>query len=215
MFQFMLVVGLVLAYYGYAVTKNPRIWGDQGRDAIKEENWNRYVRYNGQFAMYAGFLMAALDALDMAVDLSAAIYLLILLGGLAILLYPFAHWMHENEGTWNPWPRVETEKQKRKRLIKEQERQEKKNKKKYFKAYAAKAKFGSKTVKVTFKNVTGYASYKVQMKAGKAAYKTVKTTTKGGTITYTKKKAKVGTTYKFSLKGINKVNGKTVSVTIK
>ena len=79
MFQFMLVVGLVLAYYGYAVTKNPRIWGDQGRDAIKEENWNRYVRYNGQFAMYAGFLMAALDALDMAVDLSTAIYLLILL----------------------------------------------------------------------------------------------------------------------------------------
>ena len=55
MFQFMLVVGLVLAYYGYAVTKNPRIWGNQGRDAIKEENWNRYVRYNGQFAMYAGF----------------------------------------------------------------------------------------------------------------------------------------------------------------
>ena len=65
MFQFMLVVGLVLAYYGYAVTKNPRIWGNQGRDAIKEENWNRYVRYNGQFAMYAGFLMAALGALDM------------------------------------------------------------------------------------------------------------------------------------------------------
>ena len=90
MFQFMLVVGLVLAYYGYAVTKNPRIWGDQGRDAIKEENWNRYVRYNGQFAMCAGFLMAALDALDMAVDLSAAIYLLILLGGLAILLYPLS-----------------------------------------------------------------------------------------------------------------------------
>ncbi len=130
MFQFMLVVGLVLAYYGYAVTKNPRIWGEQGRDAIKEENWNRYVRYNGQFAMYAGFLMAALGALDMAVNLSTAIYLLILLGGLAILLYPFAHWMHENEGTWNPWPRVETEKQKRKCLIKEQERQEKKNKKK-------------------------------------------------------------------------------------
>lgn len=85
MFQFMLVVGLVLAYYGYAVTKNPRIWGDQGRDAIKEENWNRYVRYNGQFAMYAGFLMAALGALDMAVNLPTAIYLLILLGGLAIL----------------------------------------------------------------------------------------------------------------------------------
>lgn len=91
----------------------------------------------------------------------------------------------------------------------------KKNKKKYYKTYAAKAKFGSKTAKVTFKNVTGFASYKVQMKAGKAAYKTVKTTAKGGTITYTKKKAKVGTTYKFRLKGINKANGKTVSVVIK
>ena len=44
MFQFMLVVGLVLAYYGYAVTKNPRIWGDQGRDAIKEETWNPWPR---------------------------------------------------------------------------------------------------------------------------------------------------------------------------
>lgn len=91
----------------------------------------------------------------------------------------------------------------------------KNNKKKYYKTYAAKAKFGSKTVKVTFKNVKGFASYKVQMKAGKAAYKTVKTTTKGGTITYTKKKAKVGTTYKFRLQGINKANGKTVSVVIK
>ena len=79
--------------------KIPASGGHQGRDAIKEENWNRYVRYNGQFAMYAGFLMAALGALDMAVNLSTAIYLLILLGGLAILLYPFAHWMHENEGT--------------------------------------------------------------------------------------------------------------------
>ena len=29
MFQFMLVVGLVLAYYGYAVTKIPHL-GDQG-----------------------------------------------------------------------------------------------------------------------------------------------------------------------------------------
>ena len=91
----------------------------------------------------------------------------------------------------------------------------KKNKKKYYKTYAAKAKFGSKTVKATFKNVTGYASYQVEMKAGKAAYKKVKTTTKGGTITYTKKKAKVGTTYKFRLKGINKVNGKNVTTVIK
>ncbi len=44
------------------------------------------------------------------------------------------------------------------------------------------------------------ASYKVQSESRKTAYKTVKPTTKGGTITYTKKKAKVGTTYKFPLK---------------
>ena len=41
------------------------------------------------------------------------------------------------------------------------------------------------------------------MKAGKAAYKTVKTTTKGGTITYTKKKAKVGNNLQIPFKGIN------------
>ena len=91
----------------------------------------------------------------------------------------------------------------------------KNNKKKYSKTYAAKAKFGSKTVKVTFKNVKGFASYQVEMKAGKTAYKKVKTTAKGGTITYTKKKAKVGTTYKFRLQGINKANGKTVTTVIK
>lgn len=128
MFQFMLVVGLVLAYYGYAVTKNPHIWGEQGRDAVKEEHWNRYVRYNGQFVMYAGFLFAALAALDMAVGLSTWLYLLILIGGLLVLLYPFAHWMHENEGTWNPWPHQESEKHKRKRLAREADRQARREK---------------------------------------------------------------------------------------
>ncbi|MEE0801714.1 MAG: hypothetical protein U0L91_10620 [Gemmiger sp.] len=130
MFQFMLVVGLVLAYYGYSVTKNPHIWGDQGRDAIKEENWNRYVRMNGQFVMYAGFLFAALAALDMAVDLAEWLFFLILLGGLAVLLYPLAHWMHQQEGTWNPWPRKETEQHKRRRLAKEEERRARREQKK-------------------------------------------------------------------------------------
>ena len=50
----------------------------------------------------------------------------------------------------------------------------KKNKRNILKPMQPKPNSGSKTVKVTFKNVTGYASYKVQMKAGKAAYKTVK-----------------------------------------
>lgn len=122
MFQFMLVVGLIMAYYGYAVTKNPHIWGDQGRDVIREENWNRYVRYNGQFVMYAGFLFAALAALDMAVELSNAVFLILLLGGLLVILYPFAHWMRQNEGTWNPWPSKGSEEKRRRNLAAQNQR---------------------------------------------------------------------------------------------
>ena len=29
----------------------------------------------------------------------------ILLGGLAMIFYPLAHWMHEKEGKWWPWPK--------------------------------------------------------------------------------------------------------------
>lgn len=110
MFQFMFVIGLILAFYGYSVMKNPRVWGDQGRDRIKEENWNGYVVRNGQFAMYAGFFMAALAALDVIFTFAAWLFILILLGGMFLLLYPLAHWMHEKEGTWNPWPRKKKEK---------------------------------------------------------------------------------------------------------
>ena len=27
------------------------------------------------------------------------------LGGLAMIFYPLAHWMHEKEGKWWPWPK--------------------------------------------------------------------------------------------------------------
>ena len=92
-----------------------------------------------------------------------------------------------------------------------------KNVKKYYKAYKAKAKFGSKTVKVVYKNVTGYTSYRIDMKVGNGSYKKVLTSKKTGTLTltYTKKNAKVGKSYKFRLVGIKKVNGKTVEKTIK
>ena len=110
MFQFLLVIGLVLAYYGYAVTRNPHIWGEQGKDCIKEEYWREYVVRNGRFVMYAGFLLAALAALDAAISLANWLYLLILLGGLALLLYPLAHWMKATHGTWNPWPRKKKKK---------------------------------------------------------------------------------------------------------
>ena len=65
---------------------------------------------NGRFVMYSGFLLAALAALDAAVSLAEWLYLLILLGGLALLLYPLAHWMKTTHGTWNPWPRKKKKK---------------------------------------------------------------------------------------------------------
>jgi len=105
MFEFMFVMGLILAYYGFSVMKNPRVWGDQGRDRIKEEHWNAYVHYNGQFIMYFGFFFAAVAALDIIFSFGTIVYILILLGGLVLMVYPLAHWMHENEGSWWPWPR--------------------------------------------------------------------------------------------------------------
>ena len=34
-FGFQLTCGLMMVFYGYSVMKNPRVWGDQGRRAIK------------------------------------------------------------------------------------------------------------------------------------------------------------------------------------
>ena len=110
MFQFLFVIGLVLAFYGYSAMKNPRVWGDQGRDNVKPENWNGYVVHNGQFFMYSGFFLAALAALDVIFAFNELVYLLILLGGLALLMYTLCHWMHEKEGTWWPWPRSKKKK---------------------------------------------------------------------------------------------------------
>ena len=105
MFEFLFVIGIVLAFYGYSAMKNTNVWGDQGRDEIKPENWNGYVVHNGQFMMYGGFFLAALAALDVNFDFAGWLYILILLGGLAMIFYPLAHWMHEKEGKWWPWPK--------------------------------------------------------------------------------------------------------------
>ena len=72
-------------------------------------------------------------------------------------------------------------------------------------------------MKVIYKNVTGYTSYRIDMKVGNGSYKKVLTSKKTGTLTltYTQKKAKVGKSYKFRLVGIKTVNGKTVEKTIK
>ena len=79
MFEFLFVIGIVLAFYGYSAMK--------------------------KFMMYAGFFLAALAALDVIFDFAGWLYILILLGGLAMIFYPLAHWMHEKEGKWWPWPK--------------------------------------------------------------------------------------------------------------
>lgn len=105
MFEFLFVMGVVFAFYGYSVMKNPRVWGDQGREEIHEENWNGYVVRNGQFCMYSGFFIIALAALDVIFNFPSWLFILILLGGIGALFYPLAHWMHEKEGKWWPWPK--------------------------------------------------------------------------------------------------------------
>lgn len=87
--------------------------------------------------------------------------------------------------------------------------------KKYYKAYRANGKNGKKTVRITYKNITGYEGYVIYVKTGKGAYRKGKTTTKGGTITYTNKNAKIGKSYKFQLKGYKTVKGKKIYTTIK
>ena len=78
-FGFQLTCGLMLVFYGYSVMKNPRVWGDQGRQAVKAENFPEYCRQNGLFFLKAGFLMALIGALDALVTLSGLLYVLLYL----------------------------------------------------------------------------------------------------------------------------------------
>ena len=123
-FGFQLTCGLMLVFYGYSVMKNPRVWGDQGRQAVKAENFPEYCRQNGLFFLKAGFLMALIGALDALFTLSALLYLLLYVFGLAFAFYPLTRWCKANEGFSWPWPRVESEKKRIKKLRAEQESQE-------------------------------------------------------------------------------------------
>lgn len=91
----------------------------------------------------------------------------------------------------------------------------KKTVRKYWRAYPAAGRNQGKTIKAVYKNVTGYKGYVLYLKVGKKPYKKVKTTAKGGTILYTNKKAKVGTSYQFRLRGYHIKNGRRVYTTIK
>ena len=66
-FGFQLTCGLMLVFYGYSVMKNPRVWGDQGRQAVKAENFPEYCRQNGLFSL-AFTAVALLVELNLARD---------------------------------------------------------------------------------------------------------------------------------------------------
>ena len=124
-FGFQLTCGLMLVFYGYSVMKNPRVWGDQGRQAVKTENFPEYCRQNGLFFLKAGFVMALIGALDALFTLSAMLYFLLYVFGLAFAFYPLTRWCKANEGFAGPWPGVESEKKRIKKLRKEQEKEQK------------------------------------------------------------------------------------------
>ena len=62
-FGFQLTLGLMMVFYGYSVMKNPRVWGDQGRRAVKAEHFEEYCRQNGLFFLKAGCVVAVIGAL--------------------------------------------------------------------------------------------------------------------------------------------------------
>ena len=126
MFEFLFVIGIVLAFYGYSAMKNPNVWGDQGRQAVKTENFPEYCRQNGLFFLKAGFLMGLIGALDALFTLSAMLYFLLYVFGLAFAFYPLTRWCKANEGFSWPWPRVESEKKRIKKLREQQKSQENK-----------------------------------------------------------------------------------------
>ena len=124
-FGFQLTLGLMMIFYGYSVMKNPRVWGDQGRRAVKAEHFEEYCRQNGLFFLKAGCVVAVIGALDALITLDALLYALLYIFGLAFAFYPLVKWCRENEGFSWPWPHVQSEKKRIKELRREKESQEK------------------------------------------------------------------------------------------
>ncbi|MGN0707990.1 MAG: hypothetical protein ACI4JC_08335 [Faecalibacterium sp.] len=122
-FGFQLTCGLMLVFYGYSVMKNPRSWGDQGRGAVKPEHFDEYCRQNGMFFLKAGVIIAAIGAIDALATLDGLLYILLYVFGLVFAFYPLSRWCKENEGFSWPWPRVESEKKRIKKLRKELEQE--------------------------------------------------------------------------------------------
>lgn len=74
MFEFLFVIGIVLAFYGYSGHEKSPCLGRPGPRRNTPENWNGYVVHNGQFMMYSGFFLAALAALDVIFTFASWLY---------------------------------------------------------------------------------------------------------------------------------------------
>ena len=123
-FGFQLTCGMMLLYYGYTVMKNPRVWGDQGRQSVKPENFAEYARQNGLFFMKAGFIICVIGAMDALGRLDGLLYVLLYVFGLAFAFYPLGRWCKEKEGHFWPWRHTQSEKKRIRALRRQQEAQQ-------------------------------------------------------------------------------------------
>ena len=103
-FGFQLTCGLMMVFYGYTVMKNPRVWGEQGRRAVKAEHFDEYCRQNGLFFLKAGCIMSVIAALDALFTLDAVLYVLLYLFGLAFSFYPLVNGAARTRASPGPGP---------------------------------------------------------------------------------------------------------------
>ena len=97
-FGFQLTLGLMMVILRLFGHENPRVWGDQGRRAVKAEHFEEYCRQNGLFFLKAGCVVAVIGALDALITLDALLYALLYLFGLAFAFYPLVKWCREKRG---------------------------------------------------------------------------------------------------------------------
>ena len=116
--------GMRLRYYGNTVMKNPRVWGDQGRQSVKPENFAEYARQNGLFFMKAGVIICVIGAMDALGWLDGLLYVLLYVFGLAFAFYPLGRWCKEQEGHFWPWRHTQSEKKRIRALRRQQEAQQ-------------------------------------------------------------------------------------------
>ena len=80
-----------------------------------------FVAIVGESGSGKSTLLNLIGALDALMTLDGLLYILLYVFGLAFAFYPLSCWCKENEGFSWPWPRVESEKKRIKKLRRQQE----------------------------------------------------------------------------------------------